>query len=1220
MRHLNKIIFLNSANIPYAEVMVDGNVHFAGTQGVGKSTVLRALLFFYNADKMRLGIQQGQKSFEDFYFRQSNSYIVYEVKTDNSLYTILAMRNLGKIVYYFIDAPFQREWLIDDTGRVESDWTVIRKRILQDRNVDISPKIDTYESYRNIIFGNTHDRTHRYDKYAIVESSKYQNIPRSIQNVFLNSKLDADFVKSTIIQSMTDEEDSINLASYRHLVADFEREFDEIDCWYKKDSNGQVTVRMKADRVIDTYRLIVALEQETSHTWHNLNYAVDYTREQLPIVENNIRNSKERLARIKENIDNARKEYNTEHDRLTGLISVCQAELEKADNKRKHYSEIGIDNILELDAQAPKLDLDLRHKQELLHTLQEQFASVTDKFKALYANLDTELKSFKMSQDDALNRFRSEILSEQDRLLKERDNGKAVADKAYDNWLASSEENYASLQDECNRADKRLSELQYWHPLEQQARECQEEIRSLQALVASKENDYKMTCSLLETTLKEAQMKLEQTEHDYGFKDSIARKELEKLQTELAATNEIVSRWKGSFYEWLTENKPGWEATVGKVVDEQSVLYAQGLSPKITDGADNGLFGISIDLGAIPQHHHTIDDYRNLQKSQSEAVENKKQELREIQKQKDNVISSLQKEYNQKLSELRQQKTNINVELKQLPLKIKDAQTRLHKTEREEQQLIALEHEKRQSAYNEARLSLEKEKTMRNEHRQQHDNEVKACEREYKTAIDNLQKRFDSFVQNQKREAEQRLADINSRREAMEKQERNELKGVGADTDAIDVCRKEITRLQETLDKIAKNHDIVVGYRKDVEELFSHEKEHRDSKLSYEKRDKEAQLACDEKCKSLNTSRTEEQTALDNCTALFKDMNDGLKQYEQFRTIEKVIPDKYLQDDVVEKTTQTVGEIVGLMRGAINRRRQKQEEMKRAVNAFNVHFGANNTFHFISPQYDEEYMAFALNLQDFIDNNKIETFRQRLSEHYNSILQSVSREIGVLTSHTAEIRSIINDVNRDFRERNFAGVIRSIELRAEDSSDKLVLLLKSIRDFVDENALSIGEINLFSGYERDKANERVVEYLKKFMRQLQREPSRTELTLSDTFRLQFRIKENDNSTGWVERISNVGSDGTDILVKAMVNIMLINVFKTKASRKNGDFVIHCMMDEIGKLHPSNIKGILQFANVRNIYLINSSPMGYNADIYKYNYLLMKDSNAKTHIKRLLTIM
>ena len=40
MRHLNKIIFLNSANIPYAEVMLDGNVHFAGTQGVESFAIL----------------------------------------------------------------------------------------------------------------------------------------------------------------------------------------------------------------------------------------------------------------------------------------------------------------------------------------------------------------------------------------------------------------------------------------------------------------------------------------------------------------------------------------------------------------------------------------------------------------------------------------------------------------------------------------------------------------------------------------------------------------------------------------------------------------------------------------------------------------------------------------------------------------------------------------------------------------------------------------------------------------------------------------------------------------------------------------------------------------------------------------------------------------------------------------------------------------------------
>ena len=115
-----------------------------------------------------------------------------------------------------------------------------------------------------------------------------------------------------------------------------------------------------------------------------------------------------------------------------------------------------------------------------------------------------------------------------------------------------------------------------------------------------------------------------------------------------------------------------------------------------------------------------------------------------------------------------------------------------------------------------------------------------------------------------------------------------------------------------------------------------------------------------------------------------------------------------------------------------------------------------------------------------------------------------------------------------------------------------------------------------------------------------------ELTLSDTFELQFRIVENDNDSGWVEKLANVGSDGTDILVKAMINIMLLNVFKEKASHQFNDFKLHCMMDEIGKLHPNNIKGILDFANNRNIILVNSSPTSYRASDYKYTYILNKD--------------
>ena len=82
--------------------------------------------------------------------------------------------------------------------------------------------------------------------------------------------------------------------------------------------------------------------------------------------------------------------------------------------------------------------------------------------------------------------------------------------------------------------------------------------------------------------------------------------------------------------------------------------------------------------------------------------------------------------------------------------------------------------------------------------------------------------------------------------------------------------------------------------------------------------------------------------------------------------------------------------------------------------------------------------------------------------------------------------------------------------------------------------------------------------------------------------------------------------------------MLINVFKEKASRKFGDFKIHCMMDEIGKLHPNNVKGILDFANCRNILLVNSSPTTYNVEDYRYTYLLSKDGRSNTQVVPLLT--
>lgn len=331
-------------------------------------------------------------------------------------------------------------------------------------------------------------------------------------------------------------------------------------------------------------------------------------------------------------------------------------------------------------------------------------------------------------------------------------------------------------------------------------------------------------------------------------------------------------------------------------------------------------------------------------------------------------------------------------------------------------------------------------------------------------------------------------------------------------------------------------------------------------------------------------------------------------------------PPQVLQAEPTE-TAKPLAAIDKELRDQITSKMRYLESFKEAVSIFRKNFSPQNTFHFRTDFNTEaDYTDFAINLYEFTSSLKIEEYRQRTSRVYVSILQRISREVNEMLSHKGTIEDTIHDINRDFVNNNFVGVVKSIELRSVASNDPLMQLLESITRFVDDAGNDLGELNLFSDANAvAAANRKAIGLLMNLMDHLEIESKRSQLTLADTFKLEFRVVENDNDTGFVEKLSNVGSDGTDILVKAMVNIMLLNVFKQKVSRRFGDFRLHCLMDEIGKLHPNNVRGILDFANKRNIDLINSSPTTYSAEAYRYTYALSKDSKSNTVVKTLLAI-
>ena len=1212
MKYLNKIIFINSANIPYAEISVDGNVHFTGTQGVGKSTVLRALLFFYNADKHRLGIQQGQKSFDEFYFRQSNSYILYEVMRDNGAYTILVNRYQGRASWRFIDAPYQREWLIADDKQVLSDWVKIRERI--DKNVAVSARIESGVMFKDIIFGNTHD--HKYTRYALVQSSHYQNIPRSIQNVFLNTKLDADFVKNTIIQSMTEEELPIDLQTYRRLVTDFEREYNEIDCWFRQSRDGNYPVRQQALRIAEQGRKIVALDQQLLDVWYMLNHAVAYSEQRIPLLEVEATEVKETIAKEHNRKKELTAEYDKEKDSFNQELGAKKSKLKEIAQAREDFDAMGMDDKLTLADREVAIKQEVTEKQTLLDDLLKTHESIEEKYNIARGKLENAHQAFKNAQKEAYYQKQAILQSERKGLDEERTKNRNRIMDTFDSWRHESDERLGLLQAEQHKADNALKELRQWHPMADEIKQVDEQLQQLN--LKEKENAAQQTAVKSQIDKITAEYEMKEKEIKQVSQREQEQQEAERVQArmQIEKIDDLLAHLDGSLYKWLCENADGWEETIGKVVDEERILYAQGLEPQLEIASDN-LFGIRLNLDNIASVHRTPDEYRLEKKYLEEQVQQINRQLTQLPITLQNEIEKLGKKYAVQINPLRQKATLLKVEEEQIPVKRQNLQNHRHKLEMEERERIEQEKEIRERSFNETLLRVQSEKDAREKNEVRNRKDLKELDLSFSKASKALDEELRIFKESQDTEAAARNQEHVAQKKQLEEQQKAELAGKGVDMNLLEQYRKAIEDLNVLLMRIDKERPIVIKYRDAEQNLFAKEPEIKKTIKDIEQRLSRIRQRYEDKRARIEKKYKEKEEHQRVVLKELEHRREGLNLYHQMVENEHLVPDTYLSDDKMMKTHQDCQQLLSQLRGTVNQKRESIDRLKDMVVGFNRNFKPQNAFHFNTmPVTDNDYLQIAVDLQDFMDNNKIEEFRRRTSEHYKDILGRISTEIGSLIKRRSDVDGVILDINRDFVEKNFAGVTKSIELRANESSDKLMQLLMSIHDYTVENALSIGELNLFSSGNRDEVNRKVVDYLKSLSHQLQNEPNRPSVSLGDAFRLQFRVKENDNDTNWVERINNVGSDGTDILVKAMVNIMLINVFKKKAARKNGDFVVHCMMDEIGRLHPNNIKGILQFANSRNIYLINSSPTSYNPYDYRYTYLLSKHG-VRTRVEKLL---
>ena len=1211
MRSLNKIVFINSATIQYAEVMVDGNVHLIGTQGVGKSTLLRAVLFFYNADTLKLGISKEKKSFAEYYFPFQNSFLIYEVQRETGPFCIVAFKSQGKVCFRFLDTAYNRDHFVSAVGHAFEKWEDNRK-VLDAQGIDHSRKIDRYEEYRDILYGNNEAGKKDFTKYALLQSKQYQNIPRTIQNVFLNSKLEAEFIKQTIIMSLNEEDISIDLQSYTHHLKNFEAQLNDIHL-YK-----QPHIIKQAENVIKNHLAIKHLESEKNNFSLQLAWSAANVQRSIPKLQDKKDKSNAAKNDLIEKGEGTELRFRNKADKMKGEISVLESDIKKAKEKADYYSRQGIDNIIERVNGKKEQETELQKLTKERTLLTTQFAEVTQKYESLLQALVQSATAFEQDKKETLINGRE----------------KAAADK---------EEARISL--EKVLADTRQHNtkgiLQAKQFVEQQQQLLEKE--RLKRATITHQRFYERELQDAKDTVSQYHVAIQQTmiegEHlknsistlqkEWGIDETAIKqateREQEKLQTSIAQYQQQVKdisqkleHNEAALYGWLNKNKPGWEETIGKVANEQ-LLFNEGLSPQIKKES-NSLFDVELDVTDMPVQVKTLAEYKAELTAAERGIETLQKQLNKLQADEISKQEKLKKKYQPQLKDVKDGLLEKQYKLEQDKLQLQQAQLA-----QKDYEVKAIAARQEALAVIDAAMAAASEALAQaQQNLQQTEDELnkqlRSKEREHtkKIAAIDIQLSHQAVQIQDAIKAHQ--FDIKQQQQEIQKRQEEELAGRGADTKRIAVLDDKLSIIQSELKFIEEKRDLVAEYKKDKKELVDKADSFKSSKANLEKQYQLEEEKFKQQKEKIAGEIKEIDTYLYQLQQELHRLEDDTKALARFHQTEAYLslPAAYTEEKEAYKNDKSCVYLIEKLNSFFYTAARRLDDLKEAATRFLDNFSDNNIFNFTKALTDKHsHQAFAEELNEFMQNSKIEEYEKRVNERFANVIKLVGKETGDLMSKTGDIQKVIASINKDFDNKNFVGAIRKIELRIDTSANKVVQLLLQIKIYNDEYAFELGGLNLFSSTDQVSKNKKAVELLKQLSKAIG-EYRKDTIALSDSFELKFRIEENQNDTGWVEKLSNVGSEGTDVLVKAMINIMLLNVFKEGASKRFKDFRLHCMMDEIGKLHPNNIRGILQFANDRNILLINGSPTETNAMNYKHIYKLEKDEKRNTRIKRIIS--
>lgn len=263
----------------------------------------------------------------------------------------------------------------------------------------------------------------------------------------------------------------------------------------------------------------------------------------------------------------------------------------------------------------------------------------------------------------------------------------------------------------------------------------------------------------------------------------------------------------------------------------------------------------------------------------------------------------------------------------------------------------------------------------------------------------------------------------------------------------------------------------------------------------------------------------------------------------------------------------------------------------------------------------EQVIKNAYELKKFILDGKFEQFQEGVSSLFSLTINQLTKQTESLLEAKQNVDGIVNKIRNMLRDLEGISVIDSIDLRTQESNNSILVKLEKLQALNDEYNLVFQPDLFHFDKPKNKNSKAAIQIIMELQKELDR-TNKKELLLDDTYALEIRASENGNDTGWQVSLDDVGSNGTDVMIKTIVNIAMLSIslgFKANTESKT---YFHCILDEIGVLHPSYLKELISFANNKHIRFLNGAPNRQQVSSFRRIYILT-NKNQNTMVKPLL---